>query len=192
MKEAMGKKLWLHRVGQPTEIVISSHGCRDGDDLKTINLREFLPGTTVKMVVPDGTSSTLMLKQSVNGGSPIFTVYSYDGTAILFDYYLNKFQGERHGSPNETYAAILDCLGTRAGNLSNPEYLERQAKKNEKEIAAGFPSMVVDFVNRGVVTVRSGGRFSQQQVLLSEVIRAAQTPPFQFTSFLCNFCRVVV
>ena len=192
MKAALGRKLWLHRVGQPTEVVISSHGCRDGDALKTINLREFLPGTTVKMVVPDGNSSTLMLKQSVNGGSPIFTVYSYDGRAILFDYALNKFQGERHGNSNETYAAIIECIGRKAGNLENPQYLERQARKNEKEIADGFPSMVVDFVNRGVITIRSGGRFSQQQVLLSEVIRAAQTPPFQFKSFLCNFCRVVV
>jgi hypothetical protein len=49
-----------------------------------------------------------------------------------------------------------------------------------------------DLVKRGVISVRSGGRFSKQEMLLSEVIREAQTPPYSFTTFWCLFCREIV
>lgn len=194
MKIAMGKKLWLHKIGEPAEVVISSHGCRDGDDLQTFSLRNYLPGTTVKFVVPDGTPSGILLRQSVDGGFTWFSTHSYEGNDVLWDYYLNKFQGERHGSPQETYASILDAMNSNKNKRENPQIRAWTQQQNEKKIAEGGASLsgLVDFVDRGVITIRSGGRNKKQAVLLSEVIREAQTPPFQFTTFICNFCRVVV
>lgn len=201
MKVALGKKLWLHYVGNPNDIIISSHGCRYADKMETFDLKSYLPGTTLKFVVPDGVASTVKLTQSIDGGNPVYTTYSYDNNPILFDYYLSKFQEShiksrryRHNQQglSESYADIAYKLGQKSQILADPALIEKQKTRNEKDERDGFQGLVKDFVSKGIITIRSGGRFSQQEVLLSEVIRAAQTPPFFFTTFVCNFCRVVV
>jgi hypothetical protein len=220
MKQALGKKLWLHTNGTPTELVISSHGHRYGDRPRTISLQQgYRPGTTVYFMVEDGVPSSQRLEQVVEGAAPRNRVHSTNSSAYLWDYVLTKMQAssgrksDRHspGSGSiERYQDIDDLLLRKLETINAPANFPRSKantpegaalytaskRKNEilGDIAQRGPGAAggKDLVNRGVISIRSGGRFKQQEVWLSDVIKAAQTPPYDFRVFYCLFCRVVV
>ncbi len=220
MKVALGKKLWLHTEGTPSEIVISSHGMRYGDKPRSFSLRQgYLPGTTIYFMVKDGDPSSQRLEQVVEGAAPRDRVHSTDSSPYLYDYSLTKMQAssgrdrQRH-SPGvgsvETYHDIEDLLMRKAQTISAPPNFplseaatpagaalyaaSRRRNAIEADImkrGAGAEG-AKDLVNRGVISVRSGGRNRQQEVWLSDLIKTAQTPPYAFKIFYCLFCRVVV
>jgi hypothetical protein len=195
MKTELGNKLWLHTEGQPEELVISSHGYRSRTDPKTFSLASgFMPGTTVYFLVEDGVASGQRLPQTLEGKVRTDLMHTTNYAPYLYDYALQKFQESSHGDGNrhtpnaqENYKIIGQQINSQTQTINDPRRraMRERDQKKYPDIPAG------DFVNRGVITIRSGGRFRKQEVLLSEVIRAAQTPPYSFTTFWCLFCRVV-
>ena len=197
MKTELGKQLWLHTEGEPTEIVVSSHGYRDRNDPRTIDLNfGYLPGTTVYFLVEDGVLSGQRLPQTIEGAVRRDLMHTQDHGSYLFDYSLRKFQKSKHGDggrhsegAQETYKIIGQQIDSNILSHTD-EY--RRAKRQRTIAKYGHDQLVPDFVNRGVISIRSGGRFKQQEVLLSDVIKAAQTDPWSFTTFWCLFCREIV
>ena len=199
MQTALGEKLWLHTQGAADEIVISSHGYRDRDNPKTFSLRHgFLYDTTIYFQVEDGDPSGVRLPQVMEGKGNRGLMHTTEKAPYVYDYYLQKFQvssgrgGDRHTvGATETYASIANLIDSQNNHIA-PGALHdyRQGQIDRYGTGNGFNGGG-DFVPRGVITVRSGGPFSKQKVLLSEVIRAAQTPPLRYTVFWCLFCRSV-
>jgi hypothetical protein len=196
----MGNKLWLHTDGgDPDEIVISSHGKRSRLKPRTFSLRDgFLPGTTLYFLVEDGVLSAQRLPQTLEGKARRDLMHSADHSAYVYDYSLRKFQASSHGDGNRHTPNALECykvigqqVGSQSLTISDAQRRARREKDMVKYPGPG-PLGGGDLVKRGVISVRSGGRFSKQEMLLSEVIREAQTPPYSFTTFWCLFCREIV
>lgn len=201
MKVPIGKKMWYHRTGDPTEVVISSHGCRYEDDVEMVDLADYLPGTTVHFVVPDGVPAGFVVRQGLGGGMPRESTHSTEIEPVFYDYYLSKFQKSsvksnpgRH-NPNtsisglETYEGIQMAIDNRLAK-GGPDTRAYWLAQNDKYRREGHFTLVDDFVNRGVITIRSGGRFKQQQIRLSQVIAEVQAFEESIRTFWCLFCRV--
>ncbi len=200
MKNNLGSKLWLHTDGEPEEIVISSHGYRDLDTPAMFSLANFKEGTTLYFMVPDGDPSVVNLNQVVYGQGTQLYKHTTTENAMVYEYYLQKFQKSSHSrrenrhapdgdaSALESYSTIAQSV-TSQKNYSEPGPLHDWRQKEINKWGNDQTTSAGDFKKRGVITVRSGGPYSQQAVRLSDVIRLAQTPPYDYRIFWCNFCR---
>lgn len=200
MKSELGGKLWLHTDGPADEIVISSHGYRDRDVPSMFTLADYLDGTTLYFMVPDGDPSGVTLNTVVYGQGRKNLRHTKAEKPNVYDYYLQKFQTSSHKkregrhAPNgdasalESYGTIAQSV-TSQKNYSTPGQFQDYRQTQIDKYGSEYPTGAGDFTPRGVITVRSGGPYSQQAVRLSEVIRLAQTPPHDYRIFWCNFCR---
>ncbi len=204
MKVPLGRKLWLHESRDPREVVISSHGCRDGNVLEQKNVTSYLPGTTVHFVVEDGDPAVFPIRQGLQGSMPKIATHTEKSNPLFYDYELSKFQadshtklGNRHNPAQnpaaiESYKDIQGLIDNRLEKQRTDWYASAfwygQNKKNREQ---GFTAGIDDFVNRAVITIRSGGRYSKQVVMLSEVIKEAQAYNPAMLTFWCLFCRVI-
>lgn len=203
MKQALGKNLWLHKVGEPQELVISSHGYREKDCTAMFSLESYLDGTTLYFMVEDRKPSSARLTQVVSGQGFRGLMHTKSNKSLVYEYYLQKFQkSTRRGHENrhspegsddalESYDSIDQMMVSQNNYIENDEFRKYRQSQINKHGSEGTDG-AGDFINRGVITIRSGGPYKQQAVRLSEVIRAAQTPPLNYKIFWCNFCRSIM